>query len=92
MVALRTSFCTVILTLAFREHLVRALQLAVLSVANGWLRMPAFIAASVFLCVSSVPRALAKRKPVPAILAVAGAAAATYYGKVASDLGLWPFA
>ncbi|KAG9040967.1 hypothetical protein FS837_012902 [Tulasnella sp. UAMH 9824] len=50
------------------------------------------LAASVFLCVSSVPRALAKRKPVPAILAVAGTVAATYYGKVASDLGLWPFA
>ncbi|KAG8945594.1 hypothetical protein FRC04_000641 [Tulasnella sp. 424] len=49
-------------------------------------------AASVFLCVSSIPRALATKKPVPAILAVTGTAATAYYGKIASDLRLWPFA
>ncbi|KAG8894735.1 hypothetical protein FRB99_001025 [Tulasnella sp. 403] len=46
-------------------------------------------AASLLLCVSSLPRA--RKGPVPAFLTVTSIAAGTYYGKALRDLGLFPF-
>jgi len=46
-------------------------------------------AASLVLLASSAPRA--RKGPVPLVLALSGAAAATYYGKTLKDLGIFPF-
>jgi len=45
--------------------------------------------ASVLLAISSLPRA--RKGPVPAVLTIAGAAAASYYGKTLRDLHIAPF-